>query len=87
MKIGAGLRFPNFPTFSPDGSRIYFSATEEDGPQGLWWIPSAGGEPAKVMAFDDPERTVFSAGFGLSSERLYLALSEYESDIWVTDLN
>ena len=80
------LNFIN-PTFSPDGSKIYFRATEADGSEGLWWIPSSGGHPVKAVSFDDPERTVLIyAGITLASNRLYLTFSEYESDIWVMDL-
>ena len=36
---------PRFPVFSPDGSRIYFHGVQEDGSQGIWWIPPKGGSP------------------------------------------
>ena len=76
---------PRFPVFSPDGSRIYFHGAEEDGSQGIWWIPPEGGRPTKVVAIDDPAVRLFSA-FTVDSERLYFTLAEYDSDIWVSDL-
>ena len=82
----AGLRvFATSLEFSPDGSRIYFVATHEDGSQGVWWIPANAGDATKVVAFHDPSLTVFGA-LTVGPENLYLTISEYESDIYVMDL-
>jgi len=51
----------------------------------MWWIPANGGDATKVVAFDDPSRTVFE-GLTVGPEDLYFTISEYESDIWVMDL-
>ena len=77
---------PAVPTFSLDGSRIYFRGVQEDGSQGIWWIPPEGGSPTKIVAFDDPAVNVFG-GFTVGPERFFLTLAEYESDIWVMDLD
>ena len=82
----AGLRrFANLQ-FSPDGSRIYVLATHEDGSEGMWWIPASGGSATEVVAFDDPSVRVLEL-FTVSPENLYLTIAEYESDIWVMDLD
>jgi len=82
----AGLNTPRFPylQFSPDGSRIYFLGIPEDDSEGVWWTPANGGNATKVVAFDDPSLTAFA--FTVGPENFYLTLSEYESDIWVMDL-
>ena len=81
----AGLqRFASLK-FSPDGSRIYYVATHEDGSEGIWWIPANGGDATKVVTLDDPSMTV-SGHLTVGPENLYLTLSEYESDIWAMDL-
>jgi len=74
--------------FSPDGSRIYFVGIHEDGSEGVWWIPANGGDAAKVVAFDDPSLSVPTdlPLLTVGPENLYLTISEYESDIWVMDL-
>ena len=41
------------PTYSPDGSRIYFWCYSWDGSVGICWIPSGGGAATKVVALDD----------------------------------
>ncbi len=82
----AGLQlFSTSLEFSPDGSRIYHIATHEDGSEGVWWIPDNGGDATKVVAFDDPSLTVFR-NLTVGPENLYLTIAEYESDIWVMDL-
>ena len=75
----AGLRF------SPDGSRIYVVATHEDGSAGVWWISTKWGDATKVVAFDDPSLIV-PGYLTVGPEHLYLTIAEYESDIWVMDL-
>jgi Tol biopolymer transport system component len=85
LTMTAGVVDPNLLHFSPDGSRIYFLGTHEDGSQGVWWVPAAGSEAAKVVAFDDPALTVYT-GFTVGPEHLYLTVAKYESDIWVMDL-
>jgi Tol biopolymer transport system component len=80
-----GLQRWDSPQFSPDGSRIYFTGTHEDGSQGIWWIPANGGEATKVVAFDDPSVAV-QGYLTVGPEHLYLTIAEYESDIWVMDL-
>ena len=81
----AGLHGFPAPQFSADGSRIYFTAAHEDGSRGVWWIPAEGGDPTKIVAFDDPSLTV-PGFFSVGPEHLYLTIAEYESDIWVMDL-
>jgi Tol biopolymer transport system component len=71
--------------FSPDGSRIYFVGTDEEGAQGVWWIPTSGGTETKIITFDDPLLSV--VGFAVGREHVYLTISEQESDIWVMDLD
>ncbi len=82
----AGLReFGVSLQFSPDGSRIYFLGTHEDGSAGLWWIPADGTDATKVVAFDDPS-LILPGFFSVGPEDLYLTIAKYESDIWVMDL-
>jgi Tol biopolymer transport system component len=84
-RSNAGLRSVRNPQSSWDGSRTYFRATQEDGSQGVWWIPASGGEATEVVAFDDPSMSV-SGILTAGPEHLYLTIAKYESDIWVMDL-
>ena len=81
----AGIVATSMLRFSPDGSRIYFLGSHEDGTGGVWWIPANGGDATKAVAFDDPSLTV-PWGLTVGREHLYLTIARYESDIWVMDL-
>ena len=73
--------------FSADGNTIYAYGVAPDGSQGIWAIPSSGGAPVLVIENDDDAlwANVFSFEVG-PDNRIYLAVAEYESDIWVMDL-
>jgi hypothetical protein len=80
-----GLRFTEYPErFSRDGRTLYLPAVHRDGRKGIWAVPLAGGPARQVVALDDPafEGEWISVG----RDRLYLTVSEYESDIWVARL-
>ncbi len=73
------------PKYSRDGSTIYFWGTHEDGSRGIWAIPALGGEPALVVALDDPGDT-FRRRFSVGLDHLYVNVLEAELDIWVADV-
>jgi hypothetical protein len=52
---------------------------------GLWSLPVTGREARQLVAFDDPSRSVFPA-LSVGPDHFYLTISEYESDIYVMDL-
>ncbi len=67
------------------GKTILAWGEQRDGRQGIWAIPFAGGTPRLVIAFDDP--ALDSPGsLSVGLDRLYLTVSQYESDIWVANL-
>jgi len=72
--------------FSPHGSIVYFLAIDQNLTQGVWSIPATGGEPRLVVTVDDPSLLVFRTGISVGADKLYLSIAEYESDIWVMDL-
>ena len=82
----AGLVDFRMAQFSPEGSRIYFSATHQDCSEGLWWVPTEGGNATKVVSFDDPSLTVRLGQFRTAGDSFYFSISEYESDVYVMDL-
>ncbi|MDH3569702.1 MAG: protein kinase [Gemmatimonadota bacterium] len=81
----AGLQGLSSPQFSWDGSMIYVYGTHEDGSGGIWAVPPRGGEPNLVVAYDDAE--IEGMDFlSVGPDHLYVTVGEYESDIWVMDL-
>jgi hypothetical protein len=72
--------------YSRDGGTIYAAALHRDGRQGVWAIPAlGGGAPRLVVAYDDPA-LIAPGMLSLGPDRLYLTVSQYESDIWVMKL-
>ena len=75
------------PTWSPDGAFIRFQGVAADGNTGVYEVPAEGGPIRLLVRFDDPTKVsgpLFqSAGPG---DMLYLTLREYESDIYVADV-
>jgi Tol biopolymer transport system component len=72
------------PEWSSDGRFVYFLGTDSSGTEGLYLIPVAGGTPRELVRFEDPTRDVFN--YALGDGKVYLSVAEYESDIWVMDL-
>ncbi len=81
----AGLRAIARHKYSWDGSTIYVYGSHEEGAEGIWAIPPQGGEPNLMVAYDDAE-IGGSYRFSVGPERLFVTVGEYESDIWVMDV-
>jgi Tol biopolymer transport system component len=71
--------------FSRDGRTIYLAAVRRDGRLGIWALPAAGGPARLVVAADDPATALFGR-LSVGPDRLYLTVSQFESDIWVANL-
>jgi Tol biopolymer transport system component len=75
----------HFPTWSPDGSFIYFVQGDvPDGPQDLWRIRPSGGPPERLTFH---ESRVSYPTFVDRSTLLYLATSDDGSGPWVYGLD
>jgi len=72
--------------FSRDGRTIYVAAVRRDGRRGFWAMPASGGAARLVVAADDPAAVLFGR-LSVGPDRLYLTVSQYESDIWVANLH
>ncbi|HSM17821.1 MAG TPA: hypothetical protein VK845_12610, partial [Gemmatimonadales bacterium] len=87
------LWWTRYPRYSPDGSTLYFFGN----PGGRVYVmsmPAEGGELRRVVAFDDASVSPWSPkndgrGLGaltIGSDAIYLSVGEWDSDIWVVDL-
>lgn len=83
----AGFANAWHPTFSRDGNTVFFSALGRDGSVDIWSIPAAGGQLRRITESSDPSLIIRSMGISTGPDgKLYLSVSEYESDIYVMDL-
>ncbi len=83
----AGVRTPRWPEWSTDGRTIYFRATGPDDVYGIYAVAAAGGEPRRLVRFDEPSMPGFGGGNVVEHDGMfYLSIGEVESDIYVMDL-
>ena len=85
----SGLTGFGTPAYTRDGRTIYLWGEHRDGRRGIWAIPVTGGSLRLVIAWDDPALTPPAFNVrrpDLGPDRLYLTVSQYESDIWVATL-
>jgi hypothetical protein len=64
---------------------MYVIGTHRDGRVGVWALAWQGGSARLIVASDDPALTS-NGSLSVGPDRLYLAVSEYDSDIWVARL-
>jgi Tol biopolymer transport system component/tRNA A-37 threonylcarbamoyl transferase component Bud32 len=86
LPAASRLRLGGFLRFARDGRTIFGEGTHGDGRVGLWAIPAVGpGDPRLVIAYDEPALSDVR-GVSVGRDRLYLTVSEHDSDIWVAKL-
>jgi TolB protein len=83
--IAIGLIGPYWPEWSRDGRSVYFIGGDSLGSRALYAMPAGGGQPRKLIRFDDPTRHVHLA-FSVGDGKVYVSVAEYESDVYVMDL-
>jgi hypothetical protein len=76
------------PVSSENGAVLYLRAVR-GGQRGIWAWPIAGGSARLVLPFADSSLVVqsYSGTISAANDRLYLTVGEFESDIWVMNLD
>ena len=72
--------------WSSDSRTLFYKAEEADGTASFWSVTVSGGEPKLLVRFDDPSRLFIRDEFSSDGKRFFFPLTEYESDIWVAQL-
>ncbi len=70
----------------PDGRTLYFKSHDDRGRASLWSIPVTGGAPRRLLTLDDPARPSSRSEFAVDRDRLYFAIEDRRSNIWITDV-
>jgi Tol biopolymer transport system component len=73
-----------FPTWSIDSQTIYFMDSDERA--GIWSVSLSGGDPKRLVLFDDPTRQPYGDWWSTDGEHFYFSLVEFEADVWVMEL-
>ncbi len=74
------------PARSPDGRSIWFGAVSLGGEGGIYEIPATGGKERMLVRADDPSRQITDFSFTVRRHRIYLCMTETESDVYVAEL-
>jgi Tol biopolymer transport system component len=86
--LSSGLARAQGSKLALDGRSLFVLAAHRDGRVGVWAFPLYGGNPRLIVASDDPALVPMSGlGISVGPDRLYVTVSEYESDIWVAKLH
>ncbi len=72
--------------WSADGRTIYFKSHDAQGRASFWSIPATGGRPRLLARFDDPTRPSNGVAFTTDGKRLYFAIDDRQSDVWVVEV-
>jgi len=75
-----------YPTWSPDGRSIWFGARTPGGEGGIYEVAATGGKERMIVRADDPSRQIAAASFTVRRGRIYLCMTETESDVYVAEL-
>jgi serine/threonine protein kinase/Tol biopolymer transport system component len=70
----------------PEGRTLYFKSHDDRGRASFWSIPATGGKPRLLITLDDPARPSSRSEFAVDRQRLYFAIEDRRSNIWVTDV-
>jgi Tol biopolymer transport system component len=75
------------PAWSPDGKSIWFKSHDAEGDASLWSLPLSGGAPRLLVRFDDPARPSYRTEWATDGTRIFFAINDRQSDIWVVELS
>ena len=78
--------FGNRPMWSRDSQTIYFRESPPDERVGIWSVSVSGGEPQRLVRFDDPTRQPYFPEWSSDGEDFYFTLTEFEADVWVMEI-
>ena len=72
-----------FPVWSSDSRTLYFKTHDPKGNAAFWSVPVSGGQPTLLTRFDDLTRPSFRSEWSMGSGRMYFAIDDRQSDVWV----
>jgi TolB protein len=78
---------PTMPGWSPDSRTVFYMAYDAQRNGSLWSIGVDGGTPTLLVRFDDPARPSLRRDFATDGKRLYFAVAEPASDIYLMELD
>jgi serine/threonine protein kinase/Tol biopolymer transport system component len=86
---GAGSSDPHAEWAAPgaDGHTLWFKSHDTEGGATLWSLPGRDATPRPLVTFDDPMRPSYRVEWATDGKRIFFAINDRESDIWVVDVS
>jgi Tol biopolymer transport system component len=75
-----------FCRWSPDGRTLYYKDHDAQGRASFWAVSAAGGRPRLLVRFSDLNRQSSRWDFATDGRRLYFAIEDRQSDVFVAEL-
>lgn len=72
--------------WSRDGRSIYFKTHDALGRALIYALPASGGTPRLVVRFPDPLRSSNRSDLAVDAHRLYFAIDDRQSNVWLADV-
>ncbi len=72
--------------WGPDGRSIWLKSHDDEGNAALWSLTGRGAEPKLLVRFDDPTRPSYRVEWATDGTRIFFALNDRQSDVWVADV-
>ena len=69
-----------------DGHTLYLKSHDAEGRASFWSLPVSGGAPALLVRFDDASRPSSRFEFAVGGGRLFFAVDDRRSNIWLADV-
>jgi hypothetical protein len=85
----AGSSDPHAEWAAPgaDGHTLWFKSHDAEGKATLWSLPGREATPRPLVTFDDPMRPSYRVEWATDGKRIFFAINDRESDIWVVDIS
>ncbi len=69
-----------------DGRAAYFKSHDAEGRASFWTVPLAGGQPRRLVRFEDLARVSIRPDFAVGAGKFFFTLEDRQADIWITDI-
>jgi Tol biopolymer transport system component len=70
-----------------DGLTLYFKSHDAGGRASFWAVPTSGGQPRKLVRFEDPSRASIRPDFAAGAGKFFFTLEDRQADIWMADIS
>jgi serine/threonine-protein kinase len=72
--------------WGPDSRTLYYKTHDPQGRTSFWAVSVDGGRPRLLVRFTDPERQSSRRDFATDGSRLYFAIEDRQSDVFVAEM-